>query len=197
MKNITALFILLVSMSLVTSAQKDINAWKNENNLDQQYLVFKKNLNFWNGSYFFKEPQVDQFFGAIKDTIAAYDRNIVAANKEILSLKNELDTATKLTEEAQQNLAESLKRVNSINVLGMYLNKSTYTFIMYGLTLGLAILAAVVFLMYKKSNKTTVATKKEFDDLKEEFESYKKSSMDRYTKINTELHNTRMKLRKI
>ncbi len=197
MKNITALIILLFSFSIVSSAQKDINAWKNEKNLDQQYFVFKKNLNYWNGSFFFKESQIDQFFGAIKDSIAVLERDIITANKEIFSLKNELDSATLVTKQAQQDLAESLKRVNSIRVFGMNMNKSTYTFIMYGLTLGLAILAAIVFLMYKKSNTITVATKEEYNDLKEEFESYKKSSMDRYTKINTELHNTRMKLRKI
>jgi len=94
-------------------------------------------------------------------------------------------------------LDESIKHQNSIKFLGMYINKNSYSFFMYMLILGLAVLSGIVFLLFKRSNKVTKDTKTEYEELKEEFEAYKKSSMERYTKINTELHNTRMKLKKL
>jgi hypothetical protein len=50
--------------------------------------------------------------------------------------------------------------------------------------------------MYNRSNKVTVRTKKDYDELKEEFEVHKKDSLERYTKINMELHHTRLQLKK-
>ncbi|NQU53089.1 MAG: hypothetical protein HQ522_11195 [Bacteroidetes bacterium] len=197
MKKFTVLFILLISMSLITFAKKDIDAWKSEKNLNQQYTVFKQNLNFWNGSIFLKETQIDQFYNAVTDSITGLDKEILANEKQILSLQNELDTKTSQIEETQVKLNESIKRVNSISVMGQNINKTAYTFFMYMLTLGLAVLSGFVFLLFKRSNKITTDTKKEYKEIKEEFELYKKSSMDRYTKINTELHNTRMKLNKM
>jgi len=196
MKNLGVLFILLISMSVVSSA-KDINAWKNEKSLDQQYIVFKENLNFWNGSYFLKEIQLNEFYKALTDTINLLDKEILSNEKEILSLQNELATKTNQIEETQVKLDESIKHQNSIKFLGMYINKNSYSFFMYMLILGLAVLSGIVFLLYKRSNKITKDTKNEYGELKEEFDAYKKSSMERYTKINTELHNTRMKLKKL
>ena len=100
-------------------------------------------------------------------------------------------------EEVQLNLEESNKQVNSIRVLGMYINKSAYTLIMFLVILGLAVLSGIVFLLYNRSNKITVYTKNEYNELKEEFEVYKKNSMERYTKLNRELHDTRMELKRI
>jgi len=197
MKKFTALLTILISMSVITFAKKDINAWKGEKNLDQQYIVFKQNLNFWNGSLFLKEPQIDQFYNAITDSIVLLDREIQANEKQVMSLQNELNTKNTQINETQVKLDESIKRVNSISVFGLNINKSAYTFFMYMLTLGLAVLSGFVFLLFKRSNKITINIKKEYNELKEEFEVHKKSSRDRYTKINTELHNARMKLNKL
>lgn len=196
MKKNIVLFALLFSMSVITFAKKDINAWKGEKNLDQQYIVFKQNLNFWNGSLFLEEIQMDKFYRAIKDSIAVFDKKILVSEKQIVSQQNELNAKNTQIEETQVKLDESVKRVNSIRVFGLDINKSAYTFFMYMLTLGLAVLSGIVFLLFKRSNKITRATKKEYSELKQEFELHRKSSMDRYTKINTELHNTRMKLNK-
>ena len=196
MKKIIILFFLSVVLSSVIVA-KDVNAWKSEKTLDQQYLVFKENLNFWNNQYFMEEIQLNEFYNALTDSIALRDKEILTNEKEILSLQNQLDTATNQIEETQAKLDESIKHQNSIKLLGMYVNKNSYSFFMYMLILGLGVLSGIVYLLFKRSNKVTKDTKNEYSELKDEFEAYKKSSMERYTKINTELHNTRMKLKKL
>jgi hypothetical protein len=195
MKKNIALFILLISMSVATFA-KDADAWKSEKNLNNQYSVFKENLNFWNGSYFLTESQLDEFYRALTDSITILDKEILSNEKQILTLQSDLNAKTKQIDETQVKLDESIKHQESISVLGLYINKTSYSFVMYMLILALAIVSGVVYLLFKRSNKVTKATKSEYRELKEEFELYKKSSMDRYTKINTELHNTRMKLKK-
>ncbi|NOR74002.1 MAG: hypothetical protein GQ525_02470 [Draconibacterium sp.] len=196
MKKITVLLILFVSITLISNAKKDINAWKSEKNLDQQYLVFKKNLNYWSGSYFLKDNQLSQFYNAISDSIAILEKEVLNVENQKNTLQRNLDSKIEEIKNTQISLDESLKRENSIIVFGMNINKSVYTFFMYMFIVGLLVLTGFVFLMFKRSNKITARTKKDYNDLKEEFEIHKKSSLDRYTKINMQLHKTRMELKK-
>ena len=196
MTRFTLLLILLISVTSTSFAKKDINAWKNEKTLNKQYVVFKKNLNFWNDSYFLKEAQLTEFYNALTDSISVLQKEVLDNKNQVLSLQNELNARIEEVEKIQIELNESIKQVNSIRVFGMIVNKTVYSLTMYLFILGVLVLAGIVFLLYKRSNKITRYTKNEFNELKEEFEIHKKNSLDRYTKMNMELHKTRMALNK-
>jgi hypothetical protein len=195
MKKFVLIAIVLISIS-VTSLAKDVNAWKNEQTLEQQYTVFKENLNFWNGNYFLSGNQLDAFFGATSDSIRGLETQLEASYGKINEQKSELAAKQKLIDETQANLDESKKLQNSITVLGLNINKSLYSTVMYLLILGVLVLAGFMYLLFRKGHKVTRQTQKEYDELKEEYEQHKKTSLDRYTKINMELHKTRLELQK-
>lgn len=196
MRRLTLIIILLVLFTINSFAKKDTDAWKNEKNIEQQFTVFKDNLNFWNGSYFMEPEQLNQFYGALKDSITVLERANNNYQNEIKSLQSELKSNVTQTREIQNKLDESIKNQNSIGVLGKQIHKNVYSFTMYAFILGVLALSAIVFLMFKRSNTITVRTKKEYDELKEEYEVHKKNALDRYTKMNMELHKTRLELNK-
>jgi len=196
MKRIAILFILLITVSFSLFAQKNTKAWKSEPNLEQQFEVFKKNVNFWSGSYFMKPQQIDEFHGSLMDSIAVLEKTVAEDLSQIVTLQKELNINRIQTEEIQAKLDESIKLQNSITVLGMDINKNLYSFTMYAFILGVLVLAGIVFMLFKRSNSITARTKREYEELKEEFEIHKKNSLDRYTKMNMELHKTRMELQK-
>lgn len=194
MKRFTVLLILMVSVSLISFAKKDIDAWKSANNLEEQFTVFKENLNFWNGSYFLKELQLNQFYSALRDSIAVYEKQVTKSMDQVKELRDELNSKIKETQEIQSKLDRSLQLENSISVFGVDVNKSVYSTSMYLLIIGVLLVAGLLFLLYKRSNRITLNTKKDYEDLKEEFEIHKKNALDRYVKINTELTKARMDL---
>ena len=196
MKRHIIFLILLVSVSFSSFAKKDINAWKNENNLKQQYSVFKENLNFWNGSYFLNEKQLDEFYNALTDSISVFKNEVSNKANQVKSLQGELSSANKELENTKVELNNRIKNQNAIEVFGLNIDKSIYTFVMSMFILGLLVLLGIVFLLYKRSYKVTSQTKKEYNELKEEFETHKKNALERYTKINMELHHTRLKMNK-
>jgi predicted PurR-regulated permease PerM len=177
-------------------AQKDINAWKEEQNLEQQFSVFKNNLDYWDGKYILYERQLNEFYSALKDSVAALEKERANKANRINELENELAAISNQLEDTQAELNASIENQNAIPVLGMNVEKSTYTLVMSSIIVGLLVLSGIVFLLFKRSNKVTVKTKKEFEELNQEFETHKKKALERYTKINTELHNTRMELNK-
>ncbi|WP_346861338.1 hypothetical protein [uncultured Draconibacterium sp.] len=196
MKSFIAVLLFLIAVSFQGFAQKNTNAWKSENTIEDQYEVFKNNVNFWSGSYFMKPQQLDEFHKSLTDSISVLESAVSNHLNQVSSLQNELKTNKTETAAIQKNLDESIKLQNSITVLGMNINKNVYSYTMYAFILGVLVLAGIVFMLFKRSNTITVRTKKEYEELKEEFEIHKKNSLDRYTKMNMELHKTRMELQR-
>ncbi len=196
MKRYILFLILMVSVTLSSFAQKDINAWKSEKNLEQQYSVFKENLNFWNGSYFLTEKQLNDFYNALTDSISVLENEVSDKANQVKSLQGELSSTNKQLEDTKVELANSIKNQNAIEVFGLNIDKSIYTFFMSMFILALLVFLGILFLLYKRSNAVTARTKKEYDGLKQEFDTHKKNALERYTKINMELHHTRLKLNK-
>lgn len=196
MKKSIILSMLMFTLSFTSFAQKDINAWKSEQNLEQQYAVFKKNLAYWDGKYILNERQLNDFYSAFRDTVSSLENETVAKANKIDALQNELNATNSQLEDTKAELETSIKNQNAIEVMGMQLEKGVYTMFISLLILALLVALGVVYMLYKRSNKVTVNAKKDYEELKEEFEVHKKNALERYTKINTELHNTRMELNK-
>ncbi len=196
MKKYLLLSIFLIAISLSSMAKKDINAWKNEKSLKQQYSVFKENLNFWNGNYFMNETQLNDFYRAFSDSVSVLEQDISAKAGTISGLRNDLNSTNKQLENTKADLETSIKNRNAISVFGVNIEKGIYTFLMSVIILSLIIFLGLLYLLYKRSYKVTARTKKDYDELKEEFEVHKKDSLERYTKINMELHHTRLQLNK-
>ena len=196
MKKLVIISVVLTSLTLSSFASKDFNAWKNEQTLEKQYEVFKENLNFWNGNYFLNEKQLDDFHRAISDTISLLETQLASSNKRISRQEQELLAKQKLIDETRQNLDKSKKLQNSITVLGLNISKNLYSSVMYLFILGVLVFAGFIYLLFQKSHRVTRKTQKEYEELKQEYEEHKKTSLDRYTKINMELHKTRLELQK-
>lgn len=196
MRRIFFMLLLVSIFAQNTFAKKDKDAWKKELTLEQQYATFKENLNFWNGSYFTSPERLDEFHQALNDSILVLEQIKTQYLAQIGSLQSELQLNSEKTRQIQENLDESIKRQNSINVFGFWMNKNVYSVSMYIIILGVLALCAIVFMMFKRSYVVTMRTKKEYDELKNEFEVHKKNALDRYTKMNMELHQTRLELNK-
>lgn len=196
MKRYIILSILAVALSVPVFAQKDINAWKEEQTLEQQYSVFKKNLDYWDGKYILNERQLNEFYSAFEDSVTALENETANKADRVNALENEMNVINNRLSETKAELDASIENQNAIQVFGMNVEKNIYTLIMSSIIVALLVLLGIVFLLYKRSNKVTVQTKKDYQELKEEFEVHKKKALERYTKINTELHNTRMELNK-
>lgn len=195
MKQIITLSILLISLSAATFAQKNSNAWKSEPNIEQQFEVFKDNVNFWDGKYFMTPTQLNAFHKSLSDSIAVLEDEIKTRVVRINNLEAELDSTNQELSNTKVDLDNSIQKRNSISMFGQDIGKSIYTSTMSMIILALLALLGVVFILYRRSNKITTRTKKDYNELKQEYEAHKKKSLDRYTKINTELHHARMKLK--
>ena len=124
------------------------------------------------------------------------------AKAEISSLKltarvrdTTIDSLNTSIETVKADLEKMTKTKNSINLLGIEINKTAYNAFMWTLIAVLAGLLAVGFLAYKRNHTVTAQTKKEIEEIKKEFEAYRKASREAREKMSMAHFNEIKKLR--
>jgi preprotein translocase subunit SecF len=123
-----------------------------------------------------------------KSDIAGYVKQRADLNSRIDSLENNLNTTM---EEAK----ELSRTQNSIKVIGMNLNKTSYNSIMWLILSGLATLLILGFIFFKRNLFITLSTKKDLDDLKNEFEQYRQKTRIEREKVSMDHFNEIRKLK--
>jgi len=127
----------------------------------------------------------------INDTLTSAKRKINSLVAETNTLNDRIDSINNHLSGASTDLERMTRTKNSIKVLGIEVNKTTYNSIMWSILGILLLLLGLGYLTFKQNRSTTVKTKKELDDLLKEFEDYKqktridreKSTMEHFNEI--------------
>jgi hypothetical protein len=130
-----------------------------------------------------KNNAIDSLSNA-KNKISGYVKLTGSLNLRIDSLNSNLNAT-------REELKVVTRTKNSISVIGINLDKNLYNTIMWLIVAGLAFLLVIGFLAFKRNRTITLTTKKELNELREEFEAYRKKtrldkekmSMDHFKEI--------------
>jgi hypothetical protein len=119
----------------------------------------------------------------VSDTLSASESKIAGLNKSTSNLNRAIDSLSKALESTKIRLQETTTSKNSIRVIGLEINKQTYNKIMWTLLAGLVAILLLGFLVFKRNLSAIFSTRKEFEELKNEFETYKKTSREAREKL--------------
>jgi chaperonin cofactor prefoldin len=128
----------------------------------------------------------------VSDTLSSLNIKIAALNKTARTLNQTIDTLRKDLGSAKAILEETTKSKNSISVIGLEINKSAYNRIMWTILFGLVAALVAGFLVFKRNLSIISNTRKELQELKDEFETYRKTSREAREKM-TMAHFLEMK----
>jgi len=125
-----------------------------------------------------------------------------SAKTEINSLKINareqnltIDSLNASIENVRADLDKMAKTKNSIRLLGMEINKVAYNAVLWTIIAVLAGLLTIGFLAFRRNRTVTVHTKREIEDLKKEFEAYRKAAREAREKMSMTHFNELKKLR--
>jgi flagellar biosynthesis chaperone FliJ len=125
----------------------------------------------------------------VDDSLSAADKKITMLKKTASELNLSLDSLRANLELTKTSLTEMTRTKNSLKVIGLNVNKDTYNRIMWTITGGLIALLLIGFLVFQRNLSTTSNTKKEFQELKDEYEGYRKTSREAREKITMDHFN--------
>jgi len=129
------------------------------------------------------------------DTLKKAKNRINELALHTATLNNRIDSLNKSLESANNNLAKATRTKDSLSVLGMEVNKLTYNTVMWILLAAAAFLLITGYLSFRRNRVITLRTKKDLDDLKEEFEAYRQKVRVEREKTNLEHFNEIKKLK--
>lgn len=128
----------------------------------------------------------------VSDTLSSLNIKIATLNKTARTLNQTIDTLRKDLGSTKTRLEETMKSKNSISVIGLEINKTAYNRTMWTILFGLVAALVAGFLVFKRNLSVISNTRKEFQELKDEFETYRKTSREAREKM-TMAHFLEMK----
>jgi len=193
----TVLVIVILSISGIYCSEAQTNTPEvlDTATLQQQLDYMEERMNIYNG---YRAVRDDIFLKMNKNSLDS----LMAAKSEISQLESTLETTrsemTSLEQTLQQTSEDrdqAIKNKNSLSFIGIQMNKVAYNSIMWIIVLALAALLVILFLSFKRSFVVTRQTTKDLEEIREEFESYRQQSRERYEKLVVQHHQEVLKLK--
>ena len=194
--NILAIF--FIAMSFVSFSQEEIiDSNSVENQFDQIYRT----------STTFRPPGTGKKYKVIN--LVSYQQlkvNVLDSLKNSKSLISEKESLLKaernnikktknILSKTQLDLKVANKKENSISLFGAQLSKTNYNFLLWSIII-VSLLALFYFIFkFSKSNILTKEAQNNLLDIEQEFEEYRKKSIEREQKLRRQLQDEINKLR--
>ena len=151
-----------------------------------QYLLTKV--------YNYQQPLVAALFKNYNDTLKITRKQLTEAKATLAEQTKTIDTLKKSASTKDQSLAESKAKVDEVSLLGMPLSKSTYNLIMWGLVIGFGVIAAIVIARSGSHSREASYRIKLYNELEEEYKTYKTKANEKEKKLARELQTERNKV---
>ncbi|APD07977.1 hypothetical protein UJ101_02478 [Flavobacteriaceae bacterium UJ101] len=140
-----------------------------------------------------KKSSLNSIKKTILDTIKGLENSLGKSNKIIDEKSKEIVTLQTNLKKTNEDLKKVTDEKDSFSFLGILIGKDLYSILLWGTIAALLIGLFIIFGMFKRANSITTKTKKDFDEVEEEFENYRKSSLEREQKIKRELQDYKNK----
>jgi hypothetical protein len=166
-----------------------------KNSIKEQLNYLDEHTRIYENYRAIREDMFQKLKVNVSDSLSASKSKIAGLNKSTLNLNLTIDSLRKTLESTTIRLQETTASKNSIRVIGLEINKLTYNKIMWTLLAGLVALLLTGFLVFRRNLSIIFSTKKEFQELKNEFETYKKTSRETREKLTMDHFKELKKLR--
>jgi tetrahydromethanopterin S-methyltransferase subunit B len=160
-----------------------------KNSLKEQLNYIGEHTIIYENYRAIREDMFQRIKGNVTDTLSFLNIKIAGLNKTTAGLNKTIDTLRTNLSTTQTRLEEMTVTKNSIRVAGIEVNKASYNKIMWLILAGLIAALLAGFLIFKRNLMIMSSTKKEFQELKIEFEAYRKTSREAREKLTMDHFN--------
>ena len=144
--------------------------------------------------YHYQQPFAAELWRNTIDTLNINRKQLKVSQAKIIAQGKIIDSLKADVTTKDQTLAEANGRVNSVSLLGMPVTKATYNLIMWGLVIVFGVVAAIVLARSGSYSREAKHRTQLYNDLEEEFKTYKAKANDKEKKLARELQTERNKV---
>jgi len=188
------LFVVSVSIPQNTFCQSnDGKLSLNEGTIENQFNYVIRKSNDYEDFKMVKSWWLYRLKSHVADSLKEEAAKLNESRELVAQRDQEIETLKTTLQETNEKLSSAIQEKNDLVFLGTHLNKTTYNTIVWFLISGLAFLSGILFVMFKRSNRITVETRNSLSELKEEYEDYRKRTLEREQKTVRKLYDEILK----
>jgi hypothetical protein len=171
--------------------QEDINSIPILN----QFSYIQEHTKIYENFRAIREDVFQRLKKNVSDTINNLHKRMNIINGSTSQLKSTIDSLNTSLTTTRTNLDDMTRTKESMNLLGMEIDKGTYTTIMMSIIVVLILILLVGFLVFKRNLNIVNGRNKDLADLRAEFDAYRKTSREAREKMSLQHFNELKKLR--
>lgn len=173
---------------LVNAQNEDVET---DQSISGTYKTLYERSETYNNYKVIRISSMNALMNKVYDTLRVHKQTIADRNQEIIDLKNNIEILNNKITELDEELKATQKVAGSISFLGLLISKATYNIILWTIIAGLVVLLVIAYGSHARSLKLYSIARKEFTDLNEEFEEYRRTSQENKVKLGRELQTER------
>jgi len=185
------LIVVCCSLAYAQPAQKVVED-KNPD-LNQRFLEMKSGSQTFKDYKVIKETTLDKLWSITKDSIKKNEQQLAEAKTEVTFLQQEIESARNSMHVQQASIQEVVYDSTHITVLGIPFSKVLFILLVTVIIGGLAFLMSLSFGRVKILNSLVKEKALIAESITNEFEEFKKKTMEKQIKLSRELQNERNK----
>ncbi|MEC3878363.1 hypothetical protein [Parapedobacter sp. 10938] len=157
--------------------------------IDSQFVYLYAISRTQNGMEHVRRANLEQIRKNVTDSIRTLTKEITDLKAKDGSQLAAVDALTDSLGLIQESLQKAQREKDSFSFIGISLQKSTYSLIMWGIVLLLAVALTTFIYRFNQSHVVTRDTKKAIDDLQEEFDQHRKKAMEKEQRLKRQLQD--------
>ena len=134
-----------------------------------------------------KKANLDKIEGNVTDSLNVFKEQLVSINNQVKEQKAAIDQLNNDLKTSQSDLQQALDMKDSFSFMGMYIHKSTYNTLMWGLVILLAVALLFFIYRFKRNYSVTAEIKQSLMETREEFDLHRRNTLERERKLNRQL----------
>jgi hypothetical protein len=186
---------LFISMGQAVDAQSGASAVLDSALLEAQLDYIHENTRIYNDFRAIREDIFQKLRRNVKDTLNATKLEVEELNSRLTEKKFLIESLNTDLTRTKNEKDEAIRNRDRLSFIGIQMNKTLYSSVMWFIILGLGALAILMVMLFRRSNLVTKKVKKELQVSQEDFDLYRKSSREKYEKLVVSHHSEIMRLK--
>lgn len=143
------------------------------NNFEEYKVVRRTNLN--------------KIKANVLDSLKVFKDQITSLDNQLREQKTSMDQLNGSLATTQTELQQALDMKDSFTFMGLYIHKSTYTSMMWGIVIVLAVALLFFIYRFRRNYTVTAEIRQTLEETREEFEQHRRNTLERERKLNRQL----------
>ena len=185
----TLTLICLTTLNAQESTDQDDKLSLSEGTIDNQFEYVIRRSNSYQEFKVVKKTWLYELKAHTLDSLNAVQKELKDSQSTINNQSNEIDQLKTDLANTKSDLENTKKEKDSMALFGMQMSKGGYNGLMWSIIAALLVLLILFIYKFKNSNSITKQAKKSLLETEEEYEEYRRNSLEREQKVRRQLQD--------